>query len=134
MQPAGRTSLKELARYATPCAAMLLYPPVILQPKELGACVLPRFEDRRQPPFLDKLYAGNLEELRVAGAEGPPRGPHAFRTLGAGARWGRRCGGGVHTRRHWVTREGGRTEARAPVAADTPAAGPGRLEPWRGVV
>ncbi|RZF33368.1 hypothetical protein LSTR_LSTR013333 [Laodelphax striatellus] len=41
----------------------------------LGACVLPRGEDRGQPPSLDELYAGNggrLGRRRQGAPFGPP--------------------------------------------------------------
>lgn len=43
-----------------------------------GALVLPRFEDRGQPPFLDKLYAGNLDVgwRSREGASAPPLDAH----------------------------------------------------------
>lgn len=47
-----------------------------------GAWVLPRLEDRGQPPFLDELDAGNLGVLwRLReGAHAPPPGPHGLMT------------------------------------------------------
>lgn len=51
--------------------------PRILRPSPPGALVLPRFEDRCQPPFLDELDARNLECDYERGRLLPLPGPMA---------------------------------------------------------
>lgn len=55
---------------------------VVLRTISKGAWVLPRLEDRGQPPFLDEPDAGNLGVCRRLreGAHAPPPGPHGLLT------------------------------------------------------
>lgn len=75
---------------------------VVLRTISQGAWVLPRLEDRGQPPFLDELDAGNLGvwwRLRE-GAHAPPPGPHGLMTRWLSL-WARLSWMSVHPRHHW---------------------------------